>query len=87
VGLPAPQRPSAPARGSTLIELIVVLALIALLFGVAIPALTAIPAPGEGAGLDSLRLAAVRSGEVVRGDSIVAFPDGRVVRTGGTDGR
>lgn len=66
--------------GSTLIELVVVLALVALLFGLTIPALTAIPA---GAGTqqrsDSLRLAAVRSGTVMRSESVVAFPDGRLL--------
>ena len=72
-----------PEAGSTLIELIVVLVLIALLFGVTIPALTAVPrtASAEGS-LDSLRYAAVRSGAVIIGDSVVAFPDGRTLARG-----
>lgn len=74
--------------GSTLIELIVVLALVALLFGVTIPALTAVPqraSTEESA--DSLRYAAVRSGAVLVGDSLVAFPDGRLLPRGAPDAR
>jgi type II secretory pathway pseudopilin PulG len=67
-----------PEAGTTLIELIVVLALVGLLFGVTVPALTAIPADGSGRqAADSLRVLAVRSGQLVVGDSLVALPDGR----------
>ena len=82
------RRFAASTTGSTLIELIVVLALVALLFGVTVPALTAVPS-GISAqeATDSLRCAAVRSGLVVKGDSIVAFPDGRLLTRGAPDAR
>ena len=79
---------AASPSGSTLIELIVVLVIVAILFGVTIPALTAVPAGASGhQGTDSLRLAAVRSGQVVRGDSLTALPDGRTLTGGGPDAR
>lgn len=77
------RRLAASNAGSTLIELIVVLALVALLFGVTIPALTAVPRNvGSEETTDSLRFASVRSGRVVIGDSLVAFPDGRLLIRG-----
>ena len=72
-------------RGTTLIELIVVLAIVALLFGVAVPALTAVPEHPAEAAVDSLRLEAVRSGRVTRGDSLIALPDGRTLARGAPD--
>ncbi len=71
------------AEGSTLLELIVVLAIVALLFGVALPALSAVPGPIPGAATDSVRQAAVRTGVMQVGDSIVALPDGRELSRGG----
>jgi prepilin-type N-terminal cleavage/methylation domain-containing protein len=85
VGLPAPQRPSAPARGSTLIELIVVLALMALLFGLVPAAILVSPteAPDRQA-RQRARAKAIRTGErVVVTDSLgrptLFLPDGRVL--------
>lgn len=73
-----------PEAGSTLIELIVVLALVAVLFGIAVPALTAVPESERGlSARDSLQLRSAASGRVVRGDSLVAFPDGRTLPRGG----
>lgn len=75
------------ANGSTLIELIVVLALVALLFGVALPALTAAPVPAPGIKGDSLRWAAVSSGMPHHSDSLLVLPDGRSLTRGGHDAR
>lgn len=87
-------RVASEGRGTTLLELIVVLAIVGLLFGVAIPALTSVPAKaGDQSGLDSLRLASVRSGMVThraRHDTVVAltvFPDGRLIGGGRHDAR
>lgn len=75
---------AASPRGSTLIELIVVLALVAVLFGIAVPALTAVPETDRGLTVgDSLQLLSATTGHVVRGDSLVAFPDGRTLLRGG----
>lgn len=76
----APLRPCVSASGSTLLELIVVLAIIGLLFGVTIPALTALPETRSARSVaDSLRATSAAEGRLVVGDSIVAFPDGRVM--------
>lgn len=85
-GRPAPRRPSAAARGSTLIELIVVLAIIGLVFGLAIPAMTALPVRASvSSPADTLRLVAATEGRLVRGDSAVALPDGRLIARRGSD--
>jgi prepilin-type N-terminal cleavage/methylation domain-containing protein len=75
------------ARGSTLLELVVVLALVALLFGVAIPALTATPAAQDRAAADNLRWAAVAAGAPRVNDSLLALPDGRTLARGGERAR
>lgn len=73
-------------RGTTLVELIVVLFLLALLMGLVVPALTAVPRQvSGGAAMDSLRLASVQAGRPLAHpatDSMPAFyglPDGRIV--------
>ncbi|MEO6059949.1 MAG: prepilin-type N-terminal cleavage/methylation domain-containing protein [Candidatus Limnocylindria bacterium] len=81
-------------RGTTLIELIVVLAIVGLLFGVAIPALTSVPPTvSDESGLDSFRLASVRSGAVTHRAlrdtvaAMTALPDGRLIGGGRHDAR
>lgn len=90
----APLRPRAPASGSTLIEMIVVLAIVALLFGVAVPALTTIPTTSRAQALhDSLFAVAITSGQLVRAalpdtaGQITALPDGRTIDTRHPDAR
>lgn len=71
-------------RGSTLFEMIVVLAIVSLLFGLAVPALSGMrSAPLPAAPADSALLRAIESGNLARvqedsGWTIVALPDGRV---------
>lgn len=88
ISLLAPLRPCDSASGSTLLELIVVLAIMGLLFGVAVPAMTAIPeARSARSATDSLRAVAATEGRLVRGDSALAFPDGRLLLRGAADAR
>jgi Tfp pilus assembly protein FimT len=85
-GRAAPQRPGAPAPGSTLLELIVVLVILGLVFGLAIPVMTALPERSSvRSPTDTLRLVAVAEGRLVRGDSVVALPDGRLIARRGSD--
>lgn len=73
-----------PAAGATLIEMIVVLALFSFLLGVVVPSLTALPSGSVDADpAATMRAEAVRSGVPVTVDSMVALPDGRVLRRGG----
>ena len=75
-------------RGSTLLELLVVLALVGFLFGIAVPALAAGPTrQGTLSVTDSLRAQAAGEGRMVIGDSLIAFPDGRLLTRGATDAR
>lgn len=76
------------AAGSTLLELIVVLAIMGLLFGAAIPALAALPEDrAMRSPNDSLRAVAAAEGRLVRGDSALAFPDGRLLLRRAADAR
>jgi prepilin-type N-terminal cleavage/methylation domain-containing protein len=75
-------------RGSTLLELLVVLVLVGFLFGIAVPALAAGPRRNTTHSVtDSLRAQAAREGRMVVGDFLIAFPDGRLLRRGAPDAR
>lgn len=82
-----------PASGSTLIEMIVVLVIVGLIFGLAVPALTAVPRGGVAVQpADSAVAVAVARGRPVlqrrdSGRTLLALPDGRVIVGGGTDAR
>ncbi len=78
----AVESPIGTRHGSTLVELMVVLALMAFLLGVVTPALTAVPAQTSTGTDDQARLAAVRTGTAVTSDSAVYLPDGRSVPRG-----
>ena len=69
-------------RGVTLVELLVVLALLGLVFSVNGLALASLAEPRESAALRDLRRAraeAIRSGIPVRSDSVLFLPDGRAI--------
>lgn len=70
-------------EGSTLIELLIVLVVLALLTGLVTPALTAVPEVDASDAETRVRLSAVRSGVTIVTDSLVALPDGRVIRRKG----
>ena len=72
----------ARSRGVTLVELLVVLALLGLVLGMSGLALASLREPRESAHLREMRRAraeAIRSGEAVRADSVLFLPDGRAV--------
>lgn len=83
-------------RGMTLVELLVVVALLGVVFGVSGLGLASLPEPVESAPLAELRRArveAIRLGAPVRVDSVLFLPDGRAVGprvdplTGGSSAR
>jgi len=81
-------------RGTTLIELVVVLLLLGLLMGLVVPALTTVRSGRTAStAVDSVRLTAVRRGVPVVGranDSSAAFlalPDGRLLGVGSDSAR
>jgi len=72
----------ARSRGVTLVELLVVLALLGLVLGVSGLAVGSLRAPRESAELSDLRRAraeAIRSGAPVRSGSVLFLPDGRAI--------
>ncbi|HEV8400372.1 MAG TPA: prepilin-type N-terminal cleavage/methylation domain-containing protein [Gemmatimonadales bacterium] len=72
-------------RGVTLVELLVVLALLGLVFGVSGLALASLAEPRDSAAVSELRHAraeAIRSGEAVGADSVLFLPDGRAIGPG-----
>lgn len=74
--------PSAPSPGVTLVELLVVLALLGLVLGVSGLALASLREPAESAEVEGLRRAraeAIKNGEPVARDSVLFLPDGRAV--------
>jgi prepilin-type N-terminal cleavage/methylation domain-containing protein len=73
------------SRGVTLVELLVVLALLGLVLGVGGLALASLREPRESDRLREMRRAraqAIRSGAPVRTGSVLFLPDGRAVGTG-----
>ena len=84
------------SRGVTLVELLVVLALLGLVLGVSGLAMASLREPRESDRMGELRRAraeAIRSGEAVRIDSVLFLPDGRAIGpnvdplTGGSSAR
>ncbi len=73
---------SARSRGVTLVELLVVLALLGLILGVSGLALASLREPSESAEIRDLaraRTLAIRNGEPVKQDSVLFLPDGRAI--------
>jgi prepilin-type N-terminal cleavage/methylation domain-containing protein len=72
----------APSRGVTLVELLVVLALLGLVFGVSGLALASLREPHESDALREMRRAraeAIRSGAPRSANGVLFLPDGRAI--------